>query len=122
MAEAIKLPFKPALAQEWGTFQGTGGEPIAYSGIIPGPVEIRLSADVSITLPFVRVFKHSYPLLLLGADVLHPQRHQNGWWYTGHVNKRQGESVTRSVLLFEKDGVSKEVECVAFPGSRKLPA
>ena len=72
LARALGLTIHEARGSEWGTFQGTGGAPQAYAGVIMGPVRVTLSDAVSVDIPFMRVFNHSYPLALLGADVLKP--------------------------------------------------
>jgi hypothetical protein len=94
---------------------------MAYAGIIEGPVKIALDDTVTVDLPFVRVFQHPYPLLLLGTDVLNPHLRKGEWMHTGMNNRVVGGAV-ESFLTFSRDGVPHEVKCVGFPGSLTVPA
>ncbi len=121
LAKACGLPYTQSVPAEWGTYQGTGGEPQAYAGVVKGPVKVALSKEVEVTLPFIREFKHKYPLALLGADVLKPLMPKGRWWYSGMANDIK-EGMVTSKLLFTKDDKTESVPCVAFPGSMGQPA
>ncbi len=43
--------------------------PIPYPGCVEGPVKLRFSADVEVTLPHIRLVRHCRALAILGADV-----------------------------------------------------
>jgi hypothetical protein len=45
-------------------------EPIPYPACVRGPVELRLSNNVVIYLPNLRLVNHGSPLFILGVDVL----------------------------------------------------
>ena len=67
-----------------------------------GPVKIALSDTILVDIPFMRVFNHSYPLALLGADVLKPRAPAGGYMYSGMVNEIEGNQI-KSYITF-RDG------------------
>ena len=77
---------------------------------------IHFGEGLCVDLPFMRVFKHSYPLLLLGADLLQPWRQGKGWRYAGLTSRKVGGKL-QALLEFDRDGENREVRCIAFPGS-----
>ena len=64
---------------------------------------VTLSGDIHVTLPFLRVFKHSYPLMLLGTDVLKPKPEGTEWAHTGMANEVTPSGIA-SYLTFAKGG------------------
>ena len=44
--------------------------PVPYAGCVEGPVTLQFSAEVTLTLPFIRLVNHGRPLCIIGADAL----------------------------------------------------
>ena len=69
----------------------------------------------------MRVFNHSYPLALLGADVLKPRVGTGGFTYSGMVNEVEGNQI-KSFIIFKNGQEERKVLCIAYPGSMSPPA
>ena len=56
---------------EFGMFTVPGrASPVPYAGCVEGPVSLQFSAEVKLTLPFIRLVNHGRPLCIIGADAL----------------------------------------------------
>lgn len=70
-ARRLGLPVKAQTAGEFGWFTVPGrSAPIAYPGIVPGPLTMRFSGDVSITVDYLRLVDHGRNLAIVGATIL----------------------------------------------------
>ena len=71
-AHRLQLPVREQRQAEFGMFTVPGrSTPIPYAGCVEGPVELKFSADVEVTMPFIRLVNHGRPLFIVGAtDVL----------------------------------------------------
>ena len=70
MAQKLGLTIEAAQHDSHGTYIGCGGALKNYKGVVKGPITLRFSAQVCFTFPEIRVFEHTYPLFLIGADIL----------------------------------------------------
>ena len=66
-AQKMRLPIDTSPC---GTYFGPGSQELSYTGRVMGPVELRFSDEVKLSLPFLYLISHHEPLFLLGTDVL----------------------------------------------------
>ena len=114
VAQACGLPIIRAQNGNFGQYSAFGHPAKDYYGLIKGPFQITLSDKVKITLPFIRVADHHYPLLLLGADVLRTYTDPSATSYAGTKITRQENGATGALLFDTREGTS-EVPLVWIP-------
>ena len=112
VAEAMSLKVQVAGAggRWFGTFWGPSGSPTPYYGRIPGPVEVRMSDEVALYLPEVKVIDSREDLVLLGTDLL--AHHTGPGWvfrYVGYCEDGLG------VITFGKGRATRKVELSYAP-------
>lgn len=54
-----------------------------YPAAVTGPVTVRFSEHVVLTLPLLRLVEHGRPLLLIGADILACDGPTQSWEFCG---------------------------------------
>ena len=93
-----------------GAFWGPGATPIKYHGVVPGPVHVQFSHNVTLTLPEIKVIQHMEPLVILGADLMRYNRGK-GWTfkYVGVDGKRGG------LITFTDKRKQEIVELICWP-------
>lgn len=90
--------------EKFGCFSVPGrSRPMPYPAAVPGPVALRFSEEVCITLPLVRLVDHGRPLLLIGADVLACDDQGKQWEFSGiGPQKLQGSTHSQGWIRFQK--------------------
>ena len=53
-----------------GYYQPSGGDIIYYHGVVQGPVQLRFSEDVVISIGELKVLESTDPMILIGADAM----------------------------------------------------
>ena len=89
-AEAAGLKITPpGDGVEVGGYYGpSGGDIIPYAGIVAGPVQLRFSSDVVVTLGELKVLNASDPIVLVGADAMTaplPAKKPGAGWQFLHI-------------------------------------
>ncbi len=83
-ARALGLKLKPSVDGNCGTFSVPGsGARQQYAGVVEDPVVLQFGEHIRFCLKDLRVLKHPYPLVLIGADILRGGRPDGCWNYTG---------------------------------------
>lgn len=98
--------------EEFGKFWGPDAVLKDYAGIVPGPVCLRFSEEVTFTLAEVTVIEYGDPIFLVGTDVLGERLMSRPVWEFGYVgldDDRQG------VTIFRKNNRKVAVSLVSWP-------
>ena len=71
-AMLAKLPIIQASKErDFGWFYGSSVEATHYVGIVEGPVHLKFSRDISITLPGMKIVKSKKPIVLIKIGRAH---------------------------------------------------
>lgn len=73
-ATKLGIDWVPAKNGEFGSCQGIGGEPLAYTGQARNPVWVQLDKEVVLFVPAMKVIQHPHPILIIGGDTLRAGR------------------------------------------------
>ncbi len=69
-AALLGFKIKRGDSMQYGTYVACGGKVQSYIGVVKGPVVVYFSTSVYFLAGQIHVFKHSHPLILIGADIL----------------------------------------------------
>lgn len=70
-AESMGLPIDRATKKvRYGSYIGPGGKETFYYGRVKGPISMKLSPEVTVQLPEIKVIEHGEPIILIGTDTL----------------------------------------------------
>ena len=84
-AMLAKLPIIQASKErDFGWFYGPSGEAMCYVGIVEGPVYLRFSKHISITLPEMKIVENKGPIMLIGMDTMVVPSDNKAWCFA-HV-------------------------------------
>ena len=84
-AEMASLPLvRSTKERPLGWYYGPSGDPVAYAGIVQGPVRLLFAKDVFITVPELKVVHSKEPLVLIGTDAMSAEPADGGWKFA-HV-------------------------------------
>ena len=93
MAKQMGLPIDKATKnRKYGSYWGAGGVETFYWGRIKGPIDIQLSADITVQVEEIKIIEHGEPLFLWGTDVLNDSE-RSDWqfcWVGIHPLERVG--------------------------------
>lgn len=83
-AQRMGLNVRVQTQAEFGMFTVPGRtSPVPYAGCVEGPVALRFSEEVALTLPFIRLVNHGRPLCIIGADALCEGALEGSWEFVG---------------------------------------
>ena len=84
LARGMGLPITMAQSTEFGMFTTPGRlAPMAYPAAVMGPIDFKLSGEVTIVMSHLRLVDHGCPLFILGADVLCEGDNSDLWEFRG---------------------------------------
>lgn len=89
-ARELGLRVERATARKnFGSFWGPSSKPVNYYGRVRGPITIKFSENITITLKELKVVSHGEALLILGTDFL-------VWgdqpWQFGAIGMKEGRA------------------------------
>ena len=77
-----KLPIiQASKKRDFGWFYGPSGESMRYAGIVEGPVYLRFSKYISITLPEMKIVENKGPIVLIGMDTMVVPSDNKAWHF-----------------------------------------
>ena len=81
-AMLTKLPIiQTSKERDFRWFYGPSGEATHYTGIVEGPIYLRFSKDISITLPEMKIVKNKEPIVLIGTDMMVAPTDNKAWCF-----------------------------------------
>ena len=90
--------------------------PIPYAGCVEGPVKLQFSAEVTVTLPFIRLVNHGRPLCIIGADALCEGAAEDSFEFVGMGPcKLKGAELSQGWASFRKGTEEFHVPLVNAP-------
>ena len=101
----------------FGTCKGIGNGSIPYAAKVPGPVFLRFSEDVVLTLPQLHVLDVSHQVLLVGTDVL--QHRVGGWSFRSIGCDDQGDE--RVTFVHRRSGQKAHIRLLNAPDDTSPP-
>ncbi len=69
-AKQMNLDYEEAVNGNLGYYYSPGYQPVAYAGVVHGPVELRFSESVVVTIPYIKLINSNRRLAILGVDFL----------------------------------------------------
>lgn len=78
-AQAMGLNVTKAHNNNFGHYFSPGYKPQPYAGLVHGPITLKFSNQVTLSVPYIKIVESERPLIILGADLLAGGRTSGGW-------------------------------------------
>lgn len=111
----MQLDVTEAVNGNYGHYHSPGYGPRAYAGLIHGPIPIKFSKNVVITIPYLRVITSPRQLIILGADVLCGGRPLHRWNFHQLTISTDGEGEVGGEIHFKLGHKKEKVPLVHVP-------
>jgi hypothetical protein len=100
-AEALKLDVTKAVNANYGHYYSPGYRPVPFAGMVHGPIQIRFSGEVVLTIPHLRVINSNRCIVLLGVDLLCGGRPTERWNFASTSIATATDSAISGTISFK---------------------
>ena len=114
------LYYEEAVNGNLGHYYSPGYKPVAYAGVVHGPVELRFSESVVVTIPYIKPNHSDRRLAILGVDFLCGGRPYQRWNFHGLPVYTKSDGEVIGAAVFRKGNEEVEIPLENVPKVRPI--